>query len=179
MGVFDRIVLTLFTLSIALLSSLLLAVVLGWTFPLDYLQASLADANGRWLMGVLAAVALVVSVRFIYYGLHRPAHRRSLVYHGPLGDTSISLGAVENLIGKVARQVKGVREIKPRVRHAGEGIDVFLRAVVGSEVSVPEWTEELQRQLRTYVKTVVGADVKEIKVFVDNITSDARRARFD
>ncbi|MDQ7792991.1 MAG: alkaline shock response membrane anchor protein AmaP [bacterium] len=179
MGIFDRVVLTLFTLSIAFLSALLLLVVLGWPVPLEILQANLSDLGGRWLLGVLAGVSLVVSVRFLYYGMRRPGERRSLIHHGPLGDTRISLGAVESLIGKVTRQVKGAREIKPRVSLAGDGVSVFLRAVVGPEVSVPEWSDDLQRTIKTHVRTVVGVDVHEVKIFVDNIASEPRRGRLD
>lgn len=178
MGIFDRIVLTLFTLAIALLSGALLVVVLGWTVPLVWMEDALAQESGRWLLGSLAAVSLVISVRFLYYGMRRQ-RRRHLVHDGPLGQTRISLGAVESLIGKVARQVRGVRDIKPRVSLSAGGVSVFLRATVGPEVNVPEWSDELQRTVKTHVRTVVGVDVHAIRIVVDNIANEPRRGRLD
>jgi uncharacterized alkaline shock family protein YloU len=179
MGVFDRVVLTIFALSNALLSALLLAVLLGWTAPLAYLESYLQEPRGQWLLGVLAAIMLVISSRFLYYGMRRPGQRRSLVHEGPLGETTISLAAVESLVAKVVRQIRGVREIRPRVYILNGNVHVLIRAVVGSDVSVPEWSEEVQRTVRNQVRTIVGVDVAQVRVFVGNISNEPRRGRLD
>ncbi|HCC33499.1 MAG TPA: alkaline shock response membrane anchor protein AmaP [Clostridiales bacterium] len=179
MGVFDRVVLTIFALSNALLSALLLAVLLGWTAPLLYLGSYLQEPRDQWLLGSLAAIMLAVSSRFLYYGMRRPRQRRSLVHEGPLGETTISLGAVESLVAKVVRQLRGVREIRPRVHLLDGNVHVFIRAVVGSDVCVPEWSEEVQRTVRNQVRTIVGVDVAQVRVLVSNISSEPRRGRLE
>ena len=179
MGIFDRTALTIFALSNALLSALLLAVLFGWTVPLEYLQVHLQNPRGQWLLGSFAGFILAVSTRFLYYGMRRPGQRRSLVHEGPLGETTISLGAVESLVAKVVRQVRGVREIRPRVYLMHGNVHVFIRAVVGSDVNVPEWSEEVQRTVRNQVRTIVGAEVATVRVFVGDISSEPRRARLE
>jgi len=178
MGVFDRVVLTILALINAVLSALLLAVLLGWTAPSDYLQAYLQDPRGQWLLGSFAAIILAVSTRFLYYGMRRPG-RRSLFHESPLGGTTISQGAVESLVAKVVRQVRGAREIRPRVDLVDGNVHVFIRAVVGADVNVPEWSEEVQRTVRNQVRTITGADVTRVRVLVSNISNEPRRGRLE
>jgi uncharacterized alkaline shock family protein YloU len=91
----------------------------------------------------------------------------------------ISLDAVENLVRKTARGIKGVREIKAVVSHTKDGLHVFLTGTISPEVSIPEVSEEIQSQVRNYVKRVVGVELVDIRIEVENIANEGRRTRLD
>jgi len=102
-----------------------------------------------------------------------------VVHETSMGEVRISLEAVENLVRKVARSTKGVREVKASVRHNKDELSVALRCTVSPEVSIPEVSEEIQNSVRQYVKRVVGVELAEVQLEVENIANDSRRGRLD
>ncbi len=179
MGVFDRIILTVLTLIVALFSAVMIILATGWLVPLEILQATLVDEAGRWLIGSLAGVTFIIAVRFIYYGFHRAGADQTLVHESDLGEVRISISAVENLVRRVARQVKGVRDVRGWVQPEGGRLHVRLRAVISPDVSVPDVSGDIQGAVRDCLKNVVGVESGEVRVFVENISNEARRGRVE
>lgn len=181
MGLFDRIILTLFTLGMAVLSLLLVIMAaVGWLVPLYRLQDVLSVDNGRWLVGILAGLTLVVSLRFIYFGSRKDGPKQTLIHETDMGEVRISLSAVANLVTKVARGLEGVRDVRATVVPRDGAVGVRITGVVSPEVNVPETAKLIQREVTDYTKNVVGVDVAEVKVLVQNITNEkARRSRVE
>lgn len=180
MGIFDRVILVMFALTVAVISFLVLAMaVAGWVSPLDYLIDLLYSLNGRWLLGVVSSLWLIVSLRFLYFGFRRDRPWQTLIHETDIGEVRVSLGAVENLISKVTRGLKGVRDVRTAVFPTTGGIGVRLRTVVSPEVNVPETARHIQQTVTDYTKNVVGVEVTEVKVLVNNITNEARRSRVE
>ncbi len=180
MGIFDRIILTIFTFGMAFLSLIFVMMSAGgWTEPLALVQRALADPNGRWTIGVLASLFFIVAVRFIYYGFSRQNPMETVVHETALGEVRISLRAIENLVKKVTRQVKGVRDVRAWVYALQGGVGVRLRTWVSPESNIPEVSEQIQRTVRSYVKNVVGVEANEVRLFVENITNEVRKGRVE
>lgn len=179
MGILDRIILTIFTLIVAVVSGIAIMLTFGWVVPLEVLGDSLMNEGGRWLVGGLAGLTFVMAVRFLYYGFHRAGPDQTLVHESDLGEVRISIGAVENLVRKVARQVKGVRDVRGWVSLAGGRINVRLRTVISPDVSVPEVSTSIQNTVRDCLQSVVGVEAGEVRVFVENISNEARRGRVE
>jgi len=180
MGIFDRVILALFALTVAVISFLVLAMaVTGWISPLEYLLNVLHNTNGRWLLGILSGLSLAVSLRFLYYGFRRDRPWQTLIHETDVGEVRVSLGAVESLITKVTRGLKGVRDVRTAVFSTPGGIGVRLRAVVSPEANVPETARHIQQSVVDYTKNVVGVEVTEVKVLVNNITNETRRSRVE
>ncbi len=179
MGLFDRIILTVLTLIVAALSAVVILLAAGWTVPLELIWATLTDDVGRWLVGGLAGLTFVIAVRFIYYGFHRAGADQTLVHESDLGEVRISIEAVENLVRKVARQVKGVRGVRGWVVPGGDRLNVRLRTIISPDVSVPDVSSDIQSAVRDCLKNVVGVEAGEVRVFVENISNEARRGRVE
>lgn len=179
MGITDRIMLTIYTASLGLLSFIFLLMSFGWHVPLDVVGTSLRDPQGRWLVGIIAGFFLVISARFVYFALRKKYSGLAVVHETSLGEVRISLDAVENLVKKIARQVQGVRDVKGHVRLAPSGLRVVLRAVVSPDISIPSVSNEVQSSVKAYVRNVVGVDVAEVSVHVENITAEVRRSRVE
>ena len=179
MGVFDRIILTVLTLIVAVFSAVMIVLAAGWLVPLEILSATLADDAGRWLIGSLAGVTFIIAVRFIYYGFSRAEADQTLVHESDLGEVRIAISAVENLVRRVARQVKGVRDVRGYVQTKGGCLNVRLRAVISPDVSVPDVSADIQNAVRGCLMNVVGVEAGEVRVFVENISNEARRGRVE
>jgi uncharacterized alkaline shock family protein YloU len=89
-----------------------------------------------------------------------------------MGDVHISLDAIKNLVEKTARHTRGVRGIKVRVNHDGQGLKVYLKAVVSPENNVPSVSEELQKKVHEYIRNTVGVELVDVKILVENISND-------
>ncbi|MEW6308224.1 MAG: alkaline shock response membrane anchor protein AmaP [Bacillota bacterium] len=177
MGIFDRILLTLFTIAMAVLAASLIGVALNWLAPFSLLLRVLETTEGRLVTGIVGAVWLIVSLRFLWYGFSRRQSSQTVVHETALGEVRVSVGAVRNLVSRVARQVKGVRDVRANVRHTPQGIEAEVQLVISPEASVPEVSDEVQKSVRNYVKNVVGVGVTEVRVYVENISNETRRIR--
>ncbi len=179
LGIFDRLVLFLSTATLVLLSGSLLTVAGGWNAPLNYLRANLYAPGGRLGLGLAGTVFLLVSLRFLYLVFRRPGAGAVLIQEGKLGDVSVSVGAIANLVRKLAANIRGVREVKADVRLTAEGVRVSLRTVVSPEVCIPDLSAELQKTVEERIRDVVGIGVERVRIVVENIATETKRRRVE
>lgn len=152
--------------------------------PEDVLSVSanlgdLIGGRGRIEAGVGALAAAAVGARLVVVAVSRGRRERSLVTSTSLGDVSISLTAVENLVKRAARQVKGIREVETRVAVAEghDSVGIQVDVLVGPDISIPDTCAEVQRKLADYVKETVGVPVSTVGVTVRNVSSAEARQR--
>ena len=112
-------------------------------------------------------------------GAHLPRRKTGGRGETDLGEVNIALSAIETLVTKVARGIKGVRDVRSTVYSRDGGIGVRVRGVVSPEVNVPETARAIQQAVTDYTKNVVGVDVTEVKVLVQNITNETRARRVE
>lgn len=155
------------------------AIAEDWVQPHRWLADALSSTRGRWTVGLIGAVFFAASVQLIVVAFARRGGGQPVIHESSLGEVHISLDAVESLVKKVARSVKGVREIKAVITHSKEGLSAQLRGTISPEVSIPEVSEEIQTSVRQYVKRVVGVEMSEIRIEVENIAADGHRRRLD
>lgn len=176
MGWFDRTLLAVFSLSIMALSLVVaLMAATARTSPLDWLSVALVHPNIRIYIGLTALVFLLVSLKFLINSIAKKGEPGQAVIHdSALGQVRVTVPALENLVHKVTSQIRGVREVKPRVNCRPEGVDIFVRASVSSDISIPQVSEEIQTRVKEYVTEVAGVSVTNIRILVDNIASDIK-----
>lgn len=171
MGIFDRIILSIYTFLLAFLSLGVIVLSLR-LIPLELVGTSLNYIYGQWEAGLVGAVFLLVSVRLLLAGLRSRRGRNTIVHRNEMGDVHISLDAVENLIERAARHVRGVRNVKVDAEHTGSGLKVYLKAVISPESNVPTVTEEIQSRVHEYIKNTVGIELTDMRIYVHNISND-------
>lgn len=172
MGIFDRIILTIYTFILTLFSLGVVAIALKLV-SLELLWTSVQiNIYGKWEVALVAFVFFLVSVRLLITGIMPGKGRQTIVQDTGLGQVHIALAAIENLVQKVARQIKGVRSVKTYVVNTGQGICVHLKAVVSPESCIPEISDEIQNRVKDYISHVVGTQVADIKIFVEDISNE-------
>jgi hypothetical protein len=130
----------------------------------------------RWGLGAVGVVWALLSVRLLAVAFGRGA-RAPMVHQTDLGEVRVSISAMENLVLKVVHATRGMHDARVSAAVApGGGLMVRVRAWVGTDVSVPAVSEDLQKSIRAYLKSVVGVETKEVHLVVEEIT-DARRGR--
>ncbi len=171
MGIIDRIILSIYTFLLTFLSVAVILLSLR-LIPLELAGTSLAYIYGQWEAALVGAVFFLVSIRLLLAGIRSRKAKDAIVHHNDMGDVHISLDAVENLVEKVARHIRGVRGIKVNVALAREGISVHMKAVVSPESHVPTVAAEIQNRVHEYIKNTVGVELADVQVRVDNISND-------
>lgn len=171
MGIFDRIILSIYTFLLAFLSLGVILLSLR-LISLEWVGTSLNYIYGQWEAALIGAVFFLVSVRLLIAGLRSQRVKDTIVHHNDMGDVHISLAAVENLIEKTARHIRGVRGVKIKVDRKGQELKVFIKAIVSPENNVPSVSNEIQQRIYEQIKNTVGIELADIHVLVENISND-------
>jgi len=171
---FDKIVLSIYAISLSVLSFLIFLVSLGWMVPLESFQYILTLPNGQIVIGVISGLLFIVSLRFVYMGVQRaPIH--AVVHDTEMGQVRISLVAVRNLVKRVASKVPGVKNVKAAVSLGESGLRVALELKVGVDANVPELADKIQKTVSSYVWDVAGVSVESVTVSVADVSGDGNR----
>jgi uncharacterized alkaline shock family protein YloU len=178
--IYDRILLAIYSLVIAVLSVLGLLATLGLAWPVRWLTNLVARPRGWVTVALVTLMFLAASLRFLYLGIRRRYTGQSLVYRGTGGDIHVALAAVESLVRKVAGGLPGVRDLRADVTKAADGkLRIQVQAAVGPDVNIPELSALLQRSISEQVRDTVGVGVEDVRVYVTNIAETHRRGRVD
>ncbi|OPA81342.1 hypothetical protein BVG16_03235 [Paenibacillus selenitireducens] len=165
--ILDRLLLFFYSIVIAVVA---ICTVLYATNVLD---RSLLIGTEQWLDNAVIAGAIVIiliSLRFFYISIRRDrASNHSIDLRNELGEIHISMETIENLALKAASRVRGVKDLKVKIRVTEAGLELVVRTFVDGETSIPGLTEEVQRQVRDHVTEVTGIPVAGVSVFIANI----------
>lgn len=180
MLIIDRIMLAMYTLAMTIVSLGVVVLTLRF-FPEDVVWTNLIFLLSRWETGAVAVLFMLISLRLFkvsFGSSNLQTSDEAIVVHGTLGDVRVAIIAIKTLVDKVARGIKGVRDVKINVIAKNnkqgnlEDIAVKIKIVVGPESNVPEISGQMQQLVKEKLKNTVGIDVGEIDVLVENI-SDA------
>ncbi|GAB6990415.1 alkaline shock response membrane anchor protein AmaP [Paenibacillus pini] len=119
---------------------------------------------------VVSVVLFLLSIRFFYISIRRDrSHVPSIDQRTEYGDIQISVETIENLCLKAASKVRGVKDLKARIRVGQSGLEIMIRAVVDGDVSIPTLTAEVQKQVHDYLQDTTGIPVANVAVYIANV----------
>ncbi|MHA0855562.1 alkaline shock response membrane anchor protein AmaP [Paenibacillus sp. CMAA1364] len=165
--ILDRLLLFLYSLSIAILSVAAILQLNG-ALPFKWVDQS---NYGVFITVIIGLVILfLLSIRFFYISIRRDHNKTtSIDQHTEYGDIQISVETIENLCLKAASKVRGIRDLKARIRMDQAGIDIKIRAVVDGEYSIPTLSSDIQKQVHDYLQETTGIPVANVAVYIANV----------
>ena len=173
MNLFDRVLLALYSLGIMITLLFAGLVAAGWTTPVIWLRAALQHTDSLIIIGVIVAVFLIVSIKFFLQALSAEKQPlQAVVQETDMGQVRVSVEAIKNMVNRVTSQIKGVRDVKPKVSAFPEGVSIFLRVSVTPETNIPSASDEIQNKVGAYIEDVAGIKVKAVKILVDSVSSE-------
>ncbi len=170
MGISDRIILTLYTFLMTVVSILVILCSLG-VFPQKNIIAFIAGIPGNWIYAVGGVILLVVSLRLLITGLGVTGDNSLKISEGENGKVHIGKGAIENYIAELAQEIYGIYNVKVIAKLEDDGIYVRINASIEPGINIPETTGEIKVNVRDSIKKVTGIDVKDIEIFFKQIKS--------
>ncbi|OAB32730.1 hypothetical protein PMSD_17320 [Paenibacillus macquariensis subsp. defensor] len=165
--ILDRLLLFIYSLSIAILSVVAILHLSG-VLPSNWIE----DPDYRVFIStiVVMVVLFLLSIRFFYISIRKDRNSvPSIDQRTEFGDIQISVETIENLCLKAASKVRGVRDLKVRVKVNQAGITIEIRAVVDGEFSIPVLSSDIQKQVHDYLQETTGIPVSDVSVFIANV----------
>lgn len=176
MNLLDRFILTLYSLSLLVLSLLFMAVTVNLV-PFSLVQGVFegiyTSTPYSIICFVVGAIFFIVSLRFLFAGVlgNRTSSKSNTVRtSSEFGEMEISLDTLESLATRAAKRVRGVRDLKTRVRPIEGGAAIIkVRTFVEGDVPIPALTEQVQRNIKEHVESISGVTVQEVTVLVADV----------
>ena len=166
---------------LALIFALVLIILAIWPeTALLYLNDMVTNTDALLGTGIAGVIIFLIAARTLWLGLRgSETIRHTLIKTGEMGEIHLSLEAINNLIIRSAQTVRGVKEVKPRIKTLSEGIAILLTVVINPDLDIPETTTNLQDNVAKYLQEYGGIDVLEIKVLVENVKYQNKSTRVD
>ena len=179
MNIADRVILTFYTIMMAAVSVVVICFALGF-FSFELVIGFLGIIPGRWDVLLVAAVVFLVSIRLLIAGINTDGHKELVIHIGDEGVVRVSLSAVRKFIEKTAVQVKGVHDVKAKVKISADTIKVKIVAGVLPEVNIPETSRVMQKKIKESVKDTIGRDVADVELLFNTISYEVKnKQRFE
>ena len=146
---------------------------------IDTLISMQTSPISRLIVGLSGVLLILVSFSFAQSILGRFQREKTIAFTTSSGEVTIALGAVEDLIRRLAGTISEIKELRPHVIVTKKGsIVVDLRVVLKSEVNIPELTARLQDIVKTKIQEVLGTEEQPfIKMHIMKIISHEDRDR--
>ena len=175
MRLYERAFLLVYTLLFTAVTFIMILIALGWAQPLDMIIRLAEAPYGRVMFGIVSFLLFVIGIRLLLLSLNRHSDQQTTVRETPHGKVKVSLIAIENLVKKTVRQIKGVKDVKAIVRVVeGKGVQVQIRIVIVPEIHVPNLSADIQQSVKEYIHDIVGIEVTDVLIVVENITIEGR-----
>lgn len=156
--------------------AVLLGAVAAAFIPLEQIRTGLETVYGSQQFLLLAILILVLAIVTAVFTLRRGKRVETLLQHGNLGEIRICFKAVENLVLKAARSVRGARDIKTRIVNGEFGLLIYLRAATMTDINIPQVSAEMQAAVKEYVENSTGSNVAEVRVMIEDVVTDVAKA---
>lgn len=165
--ILDRLLLFIYSISIGVISVVAILLLSGAVpYSLTYAQEQRLFLTGI----IIASILLLLSIRFFYISVRRDrSNLNSIDQRTDFGEIQISVETIENLCLKAASRVRGVRDLKSRIKVSQAGLEIAIRAVVDGEESIPQLTTEVQKQVHDFVEDTTGIPVASVSVYIANV----------
>ncbi|KPK43018.1 MAG: hypothetical protein AMJ78_00165 [Omnitrophica WOR_2 bacterium SM23_29] len=130
------------------------------------------NMNTKIITGAAGAFLILVSISIAQLILGRFEKEKTIAFNTATGQVTIALQAVEDLIRRLGQHFSGIKELRPNVIASKKGVEVNLRVILQSEVSIPDLTSNLQDMIKTRVQELLGIEEQiTVKVHIAKIIS--------
>jgi uncharacterized alkaline shock family protein YloU len=154
------------------------ATAVGCYFPIMFLTEQFETRDARL---AIALVSLLVAIWAIYsfYSLQFSGSKKAEAKYVQIDTTNqgqihITMEALESYIVRAVNTVKGVREVKPKIKVLPEGMKLLLRITIAPDTNVPDVTKDIQQKVSQYLKEYGGIEVSDVEVVVDKIAQPTK-----
>lgn len=160
------------TVLVYIVLSLIVGVVLiGAAWDPTVLQITVSYLEGQFftdywtriIVGLLGVLLILMCFSYLQRLRRRSQRDKSLIFESEQGKVSITLFAIEDMLKKILEVRPEVSHVRIKVKLGKKCIEVLTRGILTAEVSLVEFTKEIQASVKEKMHTLLGED-KEVRV---------------
>lgn len=184
MNLFDRFILTLYSLALVVISLFVMATSLNLissTYITSAIEEIYTSSQVGMIYFVAAAIFFLISLKFLFTSVRARGDRgrAGVSVHNPTeyGDVRITLETIESIATAAARRIRGIRDLKARVRAEENKTSIHVKVTVDGETPIPGLVEQVQQVTKERVETIADLAIAEVTVLVSEVAQPGTGAR--
>lgn len=179
MKIVDRLILAIFSISIAILSLIIMILPFNFGGIINIRDGvNLVYAmKGNYMYSLIALIFFIVSLRFLLSGImgNKESKQESfLIMQNEYGEVIIYAHTIVGLVDNIVAGFTGINNIDTKVDLSNGDIFLLMKGQISPEINIPEITKELQIKVKESLENTTGAKVGEIKVEINNVSVPSR-----
>jgi uncharacterized alkaline shock family protein YloU len=180
MNILDRLLLVLFSLSIAIISIVFILLPFD-ILPFFYRQSIISFITKDPITSIISIILLIISIRLLISSIYTKGLKgpRAITKETELGLINISFNTIEQLAATASKKVNGIRNINIRVAEIDNSVIIYVVISLASDINIPTTIAELQRLIKEYIESTAGITVREVRVTVDELNNNTLKRRVD
>ncbi len=168
-----------------LICAFLGAVALAFAFHLiefeqvyDVLAFLYTDGQSRLVTGAAGILFVLLSLATVQTITGKIQREKTIAFVNPNGQVTITLSAVEDLVKRLAFQLREIKDVRADVKATKKDIDIRMRVVLRAETCVPDFTAKLQDLIASKIQEVFGIDEPiTVRIHVAKIVANEERPK--
>lgn len=134
------------------------------------IEAFYASTTVRMTYGAILLLFIAASLFFLIRRSGGNESDETINQKNELGETRVTLTAMENIAAKVLQRIAGVKDWKIRLRSSEvEGHQFFIKVMVDGERPIPQLTEQIQSEVKQKVEEISGIPIQQVSVLISDI----------
>ena len=182
MKIYDRIILTIYSICLAVISFVIIIIPfnINGIFTIENGLDIVESMEGNYWYSLAGLVFFLVSIRFLLSGIKmKPSENKEsfLVMRNEFGEILIYEQTIIGLVQNVASKFSGIRNIKTRVDLLDGMVNLSLTGEVNGEINIPELGRDLQQRVKEHIENITGAKTGDIKIEISNVVAPTSRVK--
>ena len=182
MKIYDRLILAIYSICLAIISFIIIILPFNMqgVLTIEDGMGFIDSMRGNYWYSLIGLVFFLVSVRFIFSGItmkDKDDDQSFLVMRNEFGEILIYEETIIGLVENVASKFSGIRNIKTKVNLVDGMVDLNLNGEVSGEMNIPELAFDLQQGVKEHIESITGAKTGQIKVEIGKVTAPTSRVR--
>lgn len=129
---------------------------------------------GRWELILAATVCALIALISVFLAVYYKADKAILVQITEHGRVAMSVEAFQKLIEKYVKKSAGLHNIKSKIQHNEQIINIKIMADALPECKVSEITKLIQENVGQGIKDSLGREVNNIEVYIQDINNQPK-----
>lgn len=138
--------------------------------------------HALYIAAVIAVIVVLALLGLYCVGVlfrHQKKHKRGfVVQQTDCGELSIAVKAIEGLVQKCVDRHEEISVMATSLDTTRDGLIIKLRIGLAGGVNIPLAVSALQKQIKQYVSSCSGVDVKEVKVQVETSSTKGKASPY-
>ena len=173
MKIFSIIIIFIYTMVFSIIGAVLIALSLNAesiSAILYWINYIFHTENIRMSMALTGFLLIVINISIARLSIGRLKKYKTIAFENPNGQVSLSLLALEDEIRKLIHKMADVKDAKSNIIAVKSGIEVTIKAVLYSDVNIPDATEKMQSVINARLQEILGIEEKlSIKIHITKI----------